>query len=249
MDRPLLFYVLVPVRMSDDNPELMPTQRHWCSQCVLAAVDIGDHEGFRGEPALERILDSLHSLHRKVDPLMSALQDAIDAIKKAAADNAAAQAAMATAIADNTQAVGDLVAEIKAGGAPSAQQVQDLVDAAAALETNAQTATTTATALDAAAKAVDPGPQPGPITLDGPLTATLSLATAPSTTRDATEAGFTGTLSAAAANPAVASVSPASGAGPGPVAFTITAVALGATTVDFTDGQGNKTSVDVTVIA
>jgi hypothetical protein len=38
VERPLLFYVLVPLRMSEDNPALMPTQSHWCGYCVKKAL-------------------------------------------------------------------------------------------------------------------------------------------------------------------------------------------------------------------
>jgi uncharacterized protein with gpF-like domain len=125
-----------------------------------------DYENDKDYRATRDVLERFDRLHTMLESLgeriMSALDTAIAAIQKAASDNVAAQAQLATAVGDNTTAVDDLVAEVKAGGTPTAAQLQAITDAATALENTSATTASTAAALDAAAKGVDPGPQPSP---------------------------------------------------------------------------------------
>ncbi len=65
----------------------------------------------------------------------------------------------------------------------------------------------------------------------------------------ASERFYTGAISAATGDNTVATVSPASGAGPGPVSFTITAVGPGTTNITVTDNHGGSQPISVTVTA
>lgn len=65
----------------------------------------------------------------------------------------------------------------------------------------------------------------------------------------ASERFYTGAISASSMDTTVATVSPASGAGPGPVSFTITAVGPGTTNINVTDNHGGSQQVNVTVNA
>ncbi|MBV8596826.1 MAG: FecR domain-containing protein [Candidatus Eremiobacteraeota bacterium] len=65
----------------------------------------------------------------------------------------------------------------------------------------------------------------------------------------ASETDYTGLISASSDNSAIASVSPASGGGPGPVPFTITAGSTaGSTTVHVTDDHGGSQPIAVSVL-
>lgn len=65
----------------------------------------------------------------------------------------------------------------------------------------------------------------------------------------ASERFYTGAISASSGDTTVATVSPASGSGPGPVSFTITAVGPGTTNINVTDNHGGSQPVSVTVNA
>jgi hypothetical protein len=65
----------------------------------------------------------------------------------------------------------------------------------------------------------------------------------------ASENDYTGLISASSDNTSIATVSPASGSGPGPASFTITAGSTaGSTTVHVTDDHGGSTPISVLVI-
>jgi hypothetical protein len=64
---------------------------------------------------------------------------------------------------------------------------------------------------------------------------------------NASEADYTGNIFASSSKPTQARVSPASGTGPGPVTFTVHAVAAGNPTIAVTDDHGGSQFVDVTI--
>jgi hypothetical protein len=64
----------------------------------------------------------------------------------------------------------------------------------------------------------------------------------------ASETDYTGLISASSDHPGIATVSPASGSGPGPVGFTISAVTSGTATVLVTDDHGGSQAISVTVL-
>lgn len=91
-----------------------------------------------------------------------------------------------------------------------------------------------------------PSPSPSPTPTPQPVIASPSSvsltsigATQPVTV---SEGGYGGSFTAASANTAVATVTPASG-----TSFTVTAVAVGSTTITFTSANGTLTTVGVTV--
>lgn len=111
-------------------------------------------------------------------------------------------------------------------------------------------ATATITITDAAgcaSKTVNVSVSPGTLTTSGgPLTFSGSLTPQSFT---AAETDYTGLLSAASGNTALANVAPASGNGPGPVSFTVTptGTAFGSTSITVTDNHTGSASVNVLV--
>jgi hypothetical protein len=89
------------------------------------------------------------------------------------------------------------------------------------------------------------------VTVIGPLTlnkTTLALGTS-NGAFTATELNYTGQLSVTASTPNIVSVTPASGAGPGPVTFTVAPLNGGSTTLTVSDGNtpAQTASISVTV--
>jgi len=91
-----------------------------------------------------------------------------------------------------------------------------------------------------------PTPTPAPTPTLGPVVVTPALVPLGHVGQTATigvsESGYSGSFTAQSANPAIASVSPASG-----TSFTVTAVLGGTTTITFSDTAGNQGSATVSV--
>ncbi len=92
-----------------------------------------------------------------------------------------------------------------------------------------------------------PTPVPGTLSVS-PTNLSFNVGSAPQTFT-ASEANYSGPISATSGNTAIATVSPASGNGPGPITFTVTPVAPGSTTITVSDNHGNTQSVSVSVAA
>jgi hypothetical protein len=229
------------------------------SVLLLARLILGD--GAKDQ-AKDTILDALGHIEERQSRIelslkslgentMGAIDQAITAIQTGVADIVKAADANTLAANDATTAINDFIAQSKAGQVATPAQLAALADASAAIEGGAKRISDSAAILDTAAKAADPGPQPlgpGPLTVDN-VSVSLSLSTAPSAVVNARETGYVGVISAASANAPIASVSPASGNGAGPVAFTITAASIGSTSVQITDDHGGSVIVSVTVVA
>src|SRR4029077_11865917 len=88
-----------------------------------------------------------------------------------------------------------------------------------------------------------PSPSPGALQV-APTTLSFTVGGAPQTVT-ATETNYSGQLAASSPNPAVATVSPASG--PSGVTFTVTPVGPGSTSFDVSDNHGGSVPVSITV--
>ena len=73
------------------------------------------------------------------------------------------------------------------------------------------------------------------------------LVAGPTQTFTASESSYSGPINAASNDTSVATVSPASSPGQGPVTFTVTPVGQGSTTIAVTDNHGGSQSVSITV--
>jgi hypothetical protein len=89
-------------------------------------------------------------------------------------------------------------------------------------------------------------PPPGPLTVSDNNLSFSALGSANSKSFTASEADYAGPLNAQSSNPNVATVSPASGAGPSQ-AFSVTPVAAGTATIFVTDNHGGTASVNINV--
>lgn len=110
-------------------------------------------------------------------------------------------------------------------------------------------ASTTLTFTDAAgctAKTVSVTVTPGALTLDK---TSLSFAGTGATAQSftASETDYTGLLNAVSANASVASVTPPSGSGPGPVSFNVSPTGFGTTSITVTDNHSGSKAVSVLV--
>ncbi|MDQ6779787.1 MAG: hypothetical protein M3Z37_01355 [Candidatus Eremiobacteraeota bacterium] len=94
--------------------------------------------------------------------------------------------------------------------------------------------------------APSPSPSPGALTLDKNSLSFSALGGANSQTVRADEANYSGPIDAVSDNPAVATVSPGSGAGPSQT-FTVTPVGAGSAHITVTDNHSGSKVVNVTV--
>ncbi len=88
---------------------------------------------------------------------------------------------------------------------------------------------------------------PGPLSVDKSSLSFTGTGSANNQSFNASETNYTGPIGATSNNTAIATVSPASGNGPGPVTFTVTPVAAGNTTITVTDNHGGSATVSVSV--
>jgi hypothetical protein len=93
-----------------------------------------------------------------------------------------------------------------------------------------------------------PPPGPGLLTVN-PASLSFLVPSAGGTSQPftASESNYTGAINASSGDATIATVSPASGTGPGPVTFTVTPVGAGSTSITVTDNHGGTQVVSVTV--
>jgi hypothetical protein len=92
-----------------------------------------------------------------------------------------------------------------------------------------------------------PTPVPGPLSVS-PASLSFDVGGSPQSFT-ASEANYSGPINATSGNTTVATVSPASGNGPGPVTFTVTPVAPGNTTITVSDNHDNTQNVSISIAA
>lgn len=177
-----------------------------------------------------RELQSLHSLHRKMDAVLERL----DTIMGLDQDLLTAAQATEAALASEEDSLNELLALVKGlqvGTVITAADVAKLQAAATGLTTDRANVVAAIAGL------------PTPITL-APASLALSLASSPSGTILASEAAnAAATFTAASSDPTIATV-----AGTSP-SFTVTAVAVGSATITVTDENGATAPAGVVVAA